>query len=264
MTEAPVTHQTTTTTPKKTKKVSRVKVVLLLIVLMLLGAIGVMGYLYYQTRQELLLLSTPQGQQRISEQEVKQVLDQLGKLTLLPEEEPVMATIIDAQYLATQSAFYQKSENGDKLVVFPQAKKAFIFSPSRNIIVNSGPLITDADRQVVNVELRNGTNDTSISEKIKTDLEANGATVTAVGDADNDYAQTRVIGMTDKVPAETLNALATYLNGEVMSELPSGEEKSDADIVVIIGNSTASLTSATPSPSASPTSSASPSAETEE
>lgn len=62
---------------------------------------------------------------------------------LLPEEEPVVATIIDSAFLATQSAFYAQAQNGDKLVIYPQAQKAFVYSPERNIIVNSGPLVLD-------------------------------------------------------------------------------------------------------------------------
>ena len=246
-------HLTHTPQPpiKTAKKVRPLKVLLTIGVLLLILGTAVMTFLYYQTRQELLQLSTPQGQQRLSEQEMTAVLEQLGKLTLLPDEEPVMATIIDAAYLATQSAFYEQSENGDKLVVFPKAKKAIIYSPSRNIIVNSGPVIDDQVSSALRVELRNGTADDDILNEIKTGLEANGATVTAMSPAANrNYAQTRIIGTSDKVTDETLAALATYLDGQVIVTLPVSEKESDADVLVIVGSSTGN---ASATPEATPT-----------
>lgn len=231
--------------PKKTaQKVRPLTVLATFCVLLLIVGTMVMTFLYYRTRQQLLLLSTPQGQQRLSEQEMAVVLEQLGKLTLLPDEEPVMATIIDAGYLATQSAFYEQSENGDKLVVFPTAKKAIIYSPARNIIVNSGPVIDDQVSSALRIELRNGTVDDDILNEIKDGLEANGATVTAMSPAANrNYAQTRIIGTSDNVTDETLAALATYLNGEVVVTLPVSEKESAADVLVIVGSSTASAQS---------------------
>lgn len=236
-------HLTHTLQPPKktTKKMRPLKVLATICVLLLLVGTVVMTFLYYQARQELLQLSTPQGQQRLSEQEMTVILEQLGKLTLLPDEEPVMATIIDAAYLATQSAFYEQSENGDKLVVFPTAKKAIIYSPTRNIIVNSGPVVDDQVSSALRIELRNGTADDDILNEIKDGLEANGATVTAMSPAANrNYAQTRIIGTSDNVTDETLAALATYLNGEVVVTLPVSEKESAADVLVIVGSSTAS------------------------
>ena len=119
---------------------------MILVLILLAGLIGT-GYLYYKTRTELMRLTQPSGQEELAKREVKAVVDKLGKLTILPEEEPVVATIIDSEFLATQSAFYQKAENGDKLVVYPQAQKAYIYSPGRNIIVNAGPLVLDQNEQ---------------------------------------------------------------------------------------------------------------------
>lgn len=117
-------------------------VVIFILLLMVIGVFG-LGYLYYETRQELQFLSSPAGQEELAKREVENVLAALGKLAILPEEEPVVATITDASVLATESAFYKNAENGDKLVVFPTAQQAFIYSPSRNKIVNVGPLLIE-------------------------------------------------------------------------------------------------------------------------
>jgi hypothetical protein len=117
------------------------KFLLALLVVGLVIALQVLGSMYLKTRSQLEELKTAQGQQKLSETDVAKVIEQLGKLTVLPDEKPIVATIIDANFLATQSAFYVGAKNGDKLVVFPKAMKAFIFSPEKNLIVNSGPVL---------------------------------------------------------------------------------------------------------------------------
>lgn len=262
MTEHSVSHTTPASAPKKPRrKVSLGKSFLLLLFLVLFIGLLVTGYLYYTTRQQLNLLSTPQGQQQLSAKEVEIVQAQLSKLTLLPDESPVMATITDAAYLATQSAFYQRSENGDKVIVYPNAKKAFIYSPSRNIIVNSGPLVNDASNQQVSLEVRNGSNTNGLGDKVKTDLEAQGVTVATVGNASRrTYTQTVVIGMNENVPANVLQGLATYLKGEVGTELPAGEADSESDVLIIVGESSADTASSDVSPSPATVSTPAPSA----
>jgi hypothetical protein len=128
------------------KKSNAGKIFVTLFVIALIGGLAGLGYMYYQTRQELKFLASPDGQEALAKRSTDQVVDALSKLALLPEEEPVIATITDVAALASQSAFYLKAENGDKLVVFPQAQQAYIYSPGRNKIVNVGPLIIEGNQ----------------------------------------------------------------------------------------------------------------------
>lgn len=130
-------------TPKRKSKVSFGKVFLVLILLALVAGISALGYLYYQTRQELKFLSSPEGQQQLAQQETSQIVAMVAKHIELPNGEPVIATITDATALAAQSAFYKNAQNGDKLLVFQEAKQAFIYSPSKNKLVNVGPILVD-------------------------------------------------------------------------------------------------------------------------
>lgn len=145
MNEHPET--TTAPTPKTKKKTGKFTVFLAFLIVLLLGGLAATGFLYYQTRQQLRQLTQPGAQEELAKREIEAVVQKLGKLVLLPDEEPVVATIIDSAFLATQSAFYAQAENGDKLVIYPQAQKAFVYSPGRNIIVNSGPLVFDEETQ---------------------------------------------------------------------------------------------------------------------
>ena len=99
-----------------------------------------------------LLALTPWGcslsdtPEEIKAQEVeKQVqanndlMESIGKLMVVPNEEPIIATINEAELLIKEQPFYAGVSNWDKLVIFPKSQKAVIYSPSKNIIINSGP-----------------------------------------------------------------------------------------------------------------------------
>lgn len=245
-------------TPAKAKR-SRKGFVKNFAFLLLIVAVALSLFMYWRSRQEVQRLQTLEGQQEVNQREIDAVMSSLGKLTLLPDEDPIVATIIDADYLATQSAFYQRSQNGDKLVVFPEAQKAYIYSPARNIIVNAGPVI-GGNQQSVKVAIRNGSTSTGAAEQLRQLIEGNGVEVTQVGSAANQsYAQTLVVPLTDLVPAAQLQTFATNLGGQIAQNMPASEAASDADILIIIGASgfntpqdVASQPAASPSPSPSP------------
>jgi len=187
-----------------------------LIVLVLIFALAAVSYLYYTTQQRLKHLSTLQGQQEVAKKEVDQITTGLAKLTLLPKEDPVVATIVDSKFLATQSAFYQNAENGDKLVVYPKAQKAYIFSPAKNIIVNAGPLVLNQDQAAapVRFEVRNGSSVVGAASKLKDQLEKNQLLVSALSDASRkDYVQTLIIPINQSFKADQLSQFAQAYHG---------------------------------------------------
>lgn len=82
-----------------------------------------------------------QLQQAQAQAQVKDLLDKVGKLIMLPTgEEPVVATINDAVSLARDQVFYKGSKNGDVVLVYEKAGKAIVYSPDRNLVVNVGPI----------------------------------------------------------------------------------------------------------------------------
>lgn len=70
----------------------------------------------------------------------ERTINAISKLMLLPPEEPVVATVREAEALRKEQPFYANVSNGDQLLLFPKARQAVIYSPSRNIIVNAGSL----------------------------------------------------------------------------------------------------------------------------
>ena len=123
------------------------KVALIIMVIVAVAALGGCAWLYVKytaVKQQASALATPAGQQEIAKKEVQALLDKIGKLIVLPAgEEPTVATITDADALKKEQQFYQDASNGDKVVIYVQAKKAIIYNEAKNILVNVGPIFVN-------------------------------------------------------------------------------------------------------------------------
>lgn len=67
------------------------------------------------------------------------IVDQISKLIVIPDEMPVIATIIKAELLKDKK-FFQGADNGDHVLIFKKANKAILFSQTANKILNIGTL----------------------------------------------------------------------------------------------------------------------------
>ncbi len=104
-------------------------------VVILLGA----GFaVYYFYRQAADLKQNATGDQ--AAQEAKDVINKVSRLMILPtDEEPTVATVSDPEKLKDQ-AFFANAKLGDKVLIFTQAKKAILYDPMIDKIVEVSPL----------------------------------------------------------------------------------------------------------------------------
>jgi hypothetical protein len=87
-------------------------------------------YTVYQANPSL------QGQEQAAE-----ILQKVGQLIQLPPNEtPTMATISDAQSAKQGQPFLTNAENGDVLIVYPNAREALLYRPSTNKLIAVGPV----------------------------------------------------------------------------------------------------------------------------
>jgi hypothetical protein len=77
------------------------------------------------------------------EQAITLMLAEVSKVMTLPEGIPQIFDVTDPEALIKQQAFFVGSIAGDKVLIYPAASKAIIWSPSRGKIVNAGPLSTE-------------------------------------------------------------------------------------------------------------------------
>jgi len=85
------------------------------------------------------LLGIPQSQALIdSQDEINKLIEEVGKIIVLPEgENPTIATVTELDKVKDQK-FFEKAQNGDKVLVYSNAKKAFIYRPSEKKIIEVG------------------------------------------------------------------------------------------------------------------------------
>lgn len=110
----------------------------ILISAIILGAVLSLGgttvYFYHQYRKAIEgknLSSTEQAS--IEAQMLKTKVSQLMELPL--NEEPILATVTDVEKVKTQE-FFASSQNGDKVLIYKQNKKAILYRPAINKIIN--------------------------------------------------------------------------------------------------------------------------------
>lgn len=91
--------------------------------LFLVGAafVGALSWTLYQ-----------EGQNRFSDEAI---MEKLSRIIVLPEEVPSIATVTDVEKLKNEP-FFAKAQNGDKVIVYSQAKRALLYRPSENKIID--------------------------------------------------------------------------------------------------------------------------------
>ena len=106
----------------------RVMSLVLVIALLVIGP-SLFFYKKYDKAQEELKKSD-------SRQQSQQLVDDIGELVLLPtDEKPTVATVTDVTKLAKQP-FFAKAKNGDKVLVYNKARRAILYRPSIDKVVD--------------------------------------------------------------------------------------------------------------------------------
>ncbi|MBI2592088.1 hypothetical protein HYW36_01285 [Candidatus Saccharibacteria bacterium] len=96
-------------------------------------------YFYSQNKNTEKKLNELQQKAQNSDN-VSVVVEQVGRLVLLPtDEQPTLATVSDLSKLQGQP-FFASAAKGDKVLVYNKAKKAILYRPSLNKIVEMAPL----------------------------------------------------------------------------------------------------------------------------
>lgn len=117
----------------------------------LLAGLGGGGFLAYKYRTQILGASTsvspdttlPASGQLTTDQTQK-LIAQVGKIIDLPVgETPTVATITDITKLSSQP-FFKSAQNGDQVLIYTNAKKAYLYSPTLNRILDVEPINVNA------------------------------------------------------------------------------------------------------------------------
>ena len=163
----------------------------------------------------------------ITRQETDLIKEKVSKLMDIPaDEEPTLATVLDKDKLSDQ-AFFANAENGDKVLIFTKAKKAILYRPSTNKIIEVAPLAIDdaaLSGQNIKVAILNGTKNSNLAtttgnlldEKL-TNIEVISSTIASK----TNYGATIVVDYAGKY-ANEVKDIAEAVGGSV-SDMPNGE-----------------------------------------
>ncbi len=117
------------------QKISRKYVLIIGLVILIAAALFPSLYFYrkYQTLQK-----------QVNATEIKDDIPALtarvGKHILLPDGEvPTVMTVTDKEKLSGQ-LFFANAKDGDKVLIYEKAKKAFLYNPAADRIIEVGPV----------------------------------------------------------------------------------------------------------------------------
>ncbi len=234
---------------RSTTPTGRSQLIMMWILLILaLGAFMWSFLNYTQTKKQLAILTDPKLASELSQRETEVLLEKIAKHAVLPKEKnPVVAVINDVEQLAATQDFYSMAHNGDKVVIYSNARKAIIYDEKADRIVNIGPVIysdqptpaaPNPEEGRITIELRNGTTSNDSAVKMRDSLSSNEAfNVFKLGKAaKSDYPNTIILDKTGGKKGDVVAALQKAIGGTVVQALPSGEPDTAGEVLVIIGS----------------------------
>ncbi len=105
---------------------------------MVVAALGAAGYF---AKQYYDLRSNPN---MAAQEETVQLTNTVSKLYDLPKDEkPIIGSVQDKEKLKDQP-FFKNAQNGDKILIYKEAKLAVIYRQEENKLINVGPIAIDA------------------------------------------------------------------------------------------------------------------------
>lgn len=104
--------------------------------LLLAATLVAIGFAYYFYNEASVLKKDPD---KVAREETESIISRVSKLIVLPEEIPTMATVLDPAKLVDQP-FFTKAKTGDRVLIYVKAKRAILYDPIANKIVEIAPL----------------------------------------------------------------------------------------------------------------------------
>ncbi len=106
-----------------------------IILVMLVTLICMSGglYYFYSKSKEATIPKNPKS-------DLEKTISQVGRLMVLPTDEtPTMATVSDPEKLKDQP-FFINAKTGDKVLIYSNARKAILYSPTEDKIIEVAPV----------------------------------------------------------------------------------------------------------------------------
>lgn len=110
-------------------------ILIVLVTLLFLASSGTGVYFYMQWKKAVTVPSAAE--------EIEEVTSVLAGFMELPSgEEPTIATVVDREKLQDQP-FFLNAQNGDKVIIYTNARKAILYRPETKKVVEVAPIFFD-------------------------------------------------------------------------------------------------------------------------
>jgi len=215
---------------KKPKKKTRRIALAILCVLLIIAALLVKNTFF----------PGPSSPQAEGQREIKETMLAVSKLMELPPGIPSVATVKDITKLQSQP-FFAKAQNGDKVLIFADAKRAILYRPTTHRIIDVSPLFSAPVNPTPTPTLapatfviRNGTTTNGLTRSmdkiIKEKLPAS-SIIARENAAQFDYKTSVKVPITKRQDAVRIAETLSLTLGQ----LPEGESSATADYLIILG-----------------------------
>jgi uncharacterized protein YoxC len=212
---------------KKTGKLNIIISVVLVVIALALAALT-----FYFFRQYQNIKKNPN---QVAQAEIDAVVANVSKIIDLPKDEtPTLATVQDKDKLKDQP-FFAQAQNGDKILIYTKSKKAIIYRPKDNILVNVGPIVIDP-KSLPQLAIVDAGGDVNGAVKKLSDKFTDNVAIASSSSAKNKNSvkQTVVLDVTGK-SGDLASQIAQELGGTVSNVYPTGETVPEgANIVIFV------------------------------
>lgn len=130
----------------KEKVINPLKIIIIILIIFIVGLASLIFYFYKKYNEAI------KNPEMSIQEEKDNIVEKVGKLMELPEENPLLATVTDKEKLKEQY-FFSKAQNGDVVMVYSDSKKAILYRPSTNKIIEVSSLI--GERHDSSMEIKN-------------------------------------------------------------------------------------------------------------
>lgn len=125
---------------KRFKNLANVRNLLIVLCILFIGSSAGAFYFYQQAKSLEPTQTSTKDPSIVAQEESEVLIAKISKLIMLPEgETPTVATVTDPQKLKDQP-FFANAKRGDKVLLYVDAKKAYLYDPVANILIDVGPL----------------------------------------------------------------------------------------------------------------------------
>lgn len=116
---------------KREPRSKAVPIILVVFFLLIMLGLGV-GYFIFKDYYS--------SEKVLGANEVDSLVNEVAKSVILPGGPVTIATVVDKKQLEGQPLF-KNAENGDKVLIYPESKKAILYRPSIKKVVDIGPVV---------------------------------------------------------------------------------------------------------------------------